>query len=264
MAGNRQPFTRETYAKLLEAFRERPGAIAFASRAALCDRRTAARTWDGAPRKQEPWAIPIRQVLADEHTAAMARTREAELARRDRERAEQESTATKAREEHTEQLAAERQLLKLARNDVLAALAIAAEMAPSMRTLAAVVAHAAKRGEDGSLPDITPSQAMTLLSRHATIMQKAVGAADTVLALSRLDRGEATSIVGLQAVQGPELTYEEALAELEAATIVLHQEAAHSGSKARRLGNGSSPGGRPERAGERNLTRRVIESPVEE
>lgn len=119
----------------------------------------------------------------------------------------------RARSENIEVMAQEKQMLKAARGDVLASLVIAAELVPAMRMVAKAVAKACEAKPDGSPPDIPPSLAMGLLTRHATLIQKAVGATEAVVQLSRLDRGASTVNVGIAA---EDLSIEQAVEELEA------------------------------------------------
>jgi hypothetical protein len=219
MAG-RRPLTREVYDSLLAAYRESPGSIGLAARRAGVCWQLASRAWKGPRWKDYPWAVPIREVLDDERRAALARARDLE---RERARAEAEladAEREKARREYVEALAQEQQMLKLARADVLSGLALAAELTPAMRQLTRVVQAACAPQPDGSPPDIAPAAAMTLLTRHAGLMSRAVAATEAVVELSRLDRGDPTAIFAVQPTVR-ELTYEEAIEELEAGVEML-------------------------------------------
>jgi hypothetical protein len=216
----RRALTRELYDSLVIAFREAPGNASFAARRALCERRMAKRGWEiGWP--QYPWAKPIKRVLENEKIDAMAQARMATV--RAQEAAEAERDA--ARQEAIDAKKQEHQMLKAARGDVLAALVLAAELVPSMRAVAQAVAAACRspgNGPDGKpLPPAIPAPAaMGLLTRHATLIQKAVGAAEAVIQLSRLERGASTVNVGLSAPD-EDLSMEDALEELEAIEEVL-------------------------------------------
>lgn len=191
------------------AFRQHPGNAAEAARRALCDRRLAKRLWDGDPYPAYPWAKQISQVLKEEAEAASAAARDA--ARRQAEEAE--AVREKARQEHIESLAQEKQMLKAARGDVLAALVIAAELVPAMRSVARSIAKHCEPQADGSPPAIPPGLAMQLLTRHTQMVQRAIGATEAIVQLSRLDRGASTVNVGVAA---EDLSLEQALDELEA------------------------------------------------
>jgi hypothetical protein len=179
----------------------------------------AARTWlEGW--KGLPWARPIRDILAEEAQDARALAaralREAEEAR--------VRVAEEARTESVEAQAQERAILRAARSDVLAVLVLAAELVPSMRVLTRVVSEALKPGPDGSLPAIQPSAALGMLTRHASLVSKGLGAAETILALSRLDRGESTQRVEVTLGAIPDdLPFHEALTELQGAEDTLRE-----------------------------------------
>ncbi len=215
MASGNRTLTRELYDSLVEGFREAPGNGAHAARRAGTDRRMARRGWD-LGWKNYPWARPIKLVLADE--ANLARARVADITRQAAEEADRKRDA--AKEEHVKTLAEEQQILKVARGDVLGALVLAAELVPAMRHLAKRIIADCQPQPDGSPPLITAAAAMQLMARHATLVQKAVGAAEAVVQLSRLDRGQPGTIVGVKPT-APELTYAEALEELEAAESLL-------------------------------------------
>ncbi len=204
--------TRDFYDKLVIIFRESPGNLAHAARRAPCDRSTAKRAWElGWPQWSFP---PIRETLADDRTHAAALAKAAAL----RQAEEADATRERARAESVEALAQERQMLKAARGDVLAALVIAAELIPAMRLVAKAVGEHCKPKADGSPPDIPLGAAMSVLTRHATLIQKAIGATEAIVQLSRLDRGAST--VNLGGVT-EDITLEQAVEELEALEEVL-------------------------------------------
>lgn len=209
----RRALTRDIYETLLAAFREAPGAFAASARRAGVDPRTAKRLWKGPPLLDYPWARPIRLVLEEERLEALARARDEERRAIEASIAERE----KGRAAAIEVRAQEEQVSKLARGNVIAALGMAAELVPAMRALSRVIQDAAKPGPNGEPPAIRPGDAMHLLSRHSTMLTKAVNAAQQVLDLGRLDRGEPTAIVGVAGgfPDGRALSYEEALLELE-------------------------------------------------
>lgn len=202
MAG-RRPYTRELYTKLVRGFREAPGNGSAAARYAGCDPRTARRAWShGWP--NHPWAPPIERViekeLADEKlrkAAILQETVDHDAELREKQRAELEA----ARE-------AELQMLRLARQNVVGCLAVSAKLTPAMMQLADLVAREATNVK-------SPDKALSFLAKHSGLMSRASNAADQILKLSRLDRGEATENLAL--VSDDEMTYEEALAELETA-----------------------------------------------
>ena len=193
MGEKRSSVTREFYDSLVIAFRETPGNASAASRRALCERRMAKRGWEkGWP--QYPWARPIKLVLEEEIVSAQAAARTAVIRAQEAQEEEREA----ARQESIEARKQEQQMLKAARGDVLAALVLAADLVGAMRVAVAAIKDQMKVDPaTGKLPSISPAAAMGLLTRHATLVQKAVGAAEAVIQLSRLDRGAATINVGL-------------------------------------------------------------------
>lgn len=209
MATGRRPLTQELYETLTQAYRESPGNASYAAQRALCDRRLAKRLWDGPAYKDYPWARRIKEVLTAEKLEAQQRAMAA--SRHAMEAAE--AGREKARREAEEARGQERQMLRAARGDVLAALAIAAELVPAMRVVARSIAEAVKPKPDGSPPDIPPLTAMTLLSRHAQLVQRAIGATEAVVQLSRLERG---TLAGAADKEAPEdMSLADALEELE-------------------------------------------------
>lgn len=214
MAGDKTPITREFYEKLLIAYRECPGNASFASRRALCDPRTARRAWRrGWPdRGFEPIEVALeneKREKANAHKRALIAIQE--QAEAQREKIRQEALAAKDQEQ---------QILKVARGDVLAALVLGADLVGAMREAVAAIKRELQPKADGSPPDIKPVQAMILLSRHSQLIQRAVGAAEAVIQLSRLDRGATTANIGV-GIPEEDLTPEAIDEELEAIAEVL-------------------------------------------
>lgn len=216
MAQKRSVVTREFYDSLVIAYRETPGNASQAARRAFCERRMAKRAWEtGWP--QYPWARPIRQVLELEQVSAQAAARAAVIKAQDAVEEEREQS----RQESVEARRQEHQMLKAARGDVLAALVLAADLVGAMRVAVATIKDNLQVDPvTGKLPSITPIAAMSLLTRHATLVQKAVGAAEAVIQLSRLERGASTVNVGL-GVPDEQLTPEQIDEELAAIGEVL-------------------------------------------
>lgn len=188
----RRPVTREFYDALVIAFREAPGNAAFASRRVFCERRMAMRGWlHGWP--AYPWAHPIKLLLEQEQVTAQAASRRAVISAQ----AAQEAERDTARQEAVEARTQEAQMLRAARGDVLASLVLAADLVGAMRVAVAAIKAGLLPGPGGAPPEISPTAAMGLLTRHATLVQKAVGAAEAVIQLSRLERGASTVNVGL-------------------------------------------------------------------
>jgi transcriptional regulator of acetoin/glycerol metabolism len=200
MPAPRTPVTRKFYDKLLEAYRQTPGNASAAARRLGIDRRMASRGWSTGW-VNHPWARPIRDVLAEE--AQAARIRAAQL-----ERSVEDTDRDRAKQEAIEQKAAELQLLKAARHDVLGLLASVADLTNTVRLLAQ---HASKIILQG-LEGYTAEQAMALVERHARITSRAIAATESVIRLSREAQGQPGSIIGVAVVD--DLTYEQALLDV--------------------------------------------------
>jgi hypothetical protein len=216
----RIPLSRDTYEKLIAFYRDHPGATVQAGRAASCSWQLAKRVWSGPPFVDYTWAVPAIMLFDEEKTIAMARAREAELERVRAEERRRVETFNAAREEEIEALKQENLILKGARGDVLQALALAADLAPAMKQLSTIIKDACKPQANGAPPAISAKDAMSLMGRHALIMQRAVAAASTVLDQGKVTRGEPTSILGIKPVAAPQ-SYEDAIAELEQAGELL-------------------------------------------
>lgn len=214
MPGAKTVITREFYEKLLNAFREAPGNCAFAARRASCARPTAKRAWaKGWPdRDFEPIEVALENEKREKHNAH----KRALIAQQD----QAEASREKLRQEALEARAQEAQILKVARGDVLAALVLAADLTTAMRSAVGAIKRELAEKPDGSPPDIKPMQAMQLLARHSQLVQRAVGAAEAVIQLSRLDRGQTTANIGVGLIE-EDLTDAQIDEELEAILDVL-------------------------------------------
>lgn len=217
--GGRRPLTRELYDRLLEAYRDRPGAHQLAATAAGCHIQTARRLWSKTS-TQYPWAEPIKLVLEREAAEYQKAKRAAERAMLDKELAEREARRTALREAQK----ADEQIMQLARANVTAALAISAELLPAMRTLNKAV-NAAMQPDPatGYVPTFQPKAALQMLEQHSRITQRAALAARLVAETSATMReaGKPVEQVTADGTRVPTLTEAEALAELHEATMLL-------------------------------------------
>jgi hypothetical protein len=177
----------------------------------------AKRGWEAGWLDRAPWARPIRVVIEEEREQAQAAVRAVHIRASEAADAERELS----RQESIEARKQEQQMLKAARGDVLAALVLATELIPSMREVVKIVAESLKPDPvTGKRAAIAPAVAMGLLTRHATLIQKAVGAAEAVIQLSRLERGASTVNLGV-GIPDEQLSMEDAMQELEAIEEVL-------------------------------------------
>lgn len=220
--------TREFYEKLLNAFRESPGNVHHAARRASCARPTAKRAWaKGWPDRSFE---PIEKALENEKREKANTHKRALIAQQEAAEAQRE----KIRQEALEARAQEAQILKVARGDVLAALVLAADLVTAMRSAVAAIKREMEPQADGSPPAIKPIAAMQLLARHSQLVQRAVGAAEAVIQLSRLDRGQTTANIGIGLME-EELTDDQIDQELEAIADVLSATRATNGRAIPRL-----------------------------
>lgn len=211
-----QKFSRNTYEKVLEGFREAPGNVSAASRYAGTDSRTAKRLWEsGWPRFT--WARPIREILDEEKAKSLSIVaerlqREKELHEVDRERARVLGVETKAAEE---------QLLIAARKNVAAAFGLAAKLVPAMDGAVGYIRSVfvnPATGQPKSAQEIealgmTPAVAMSLLRQHAGMLARATGVMETLIQIGRTERNQPSTIIGHVVA---DMTAEQAAEEIEA------------------------------------------------
>jgi len=183
------------------------------------------RAWrTGWPRYS--WARPITQLLDEENTASLAHRQRMS----DKVKTEADEQRDQARTRSVEARSEEMKMVELARKSVLGALVVSMELLPAMRTLGKLVSESIRdgafKGPGGELI------AMTLISKHATLMDKAAKATDAIVKLSRLDRDASTANVGLHIAVGvgslpgmgdDELTYERALEIVESSADILDE-----------------------------------------
>jgi hypothetical protein len=206
-------YTRETYDRVLAAYRTAPGNHSRAAAFALVDRRACKRLWEaGWPRL--PWARPISVVLQEEGDAARARAREESRRQRETEDAERE----KARRAHIEAVEEESRIMAAVRKDLHAAALITAKLMPAMDALVGVVRSAVfdAQGQVLATPAVTPIQAMKILAAYVNVTHKLAFAESEVVKLGRLDRGQST----LNVAKVDDMDDETALEELSVAADI--------------------------------------------
>lgn len=228
--GAAQKRTPELYAKIVQAFRDvcvgQGEGMNFGKVALWCgvDARTVKRTWErGFARamlgKQTPkpyaWAPPIRDVfakeqqIAREESAAYKRQQQAKL---DRAREEAEREVAEALREETE-------LRTRGRKLALAALGILAKSAKMQMDLDARVEKILAGKSDVELETFL-KLILTIRRDFGLQVGRLVKAAETMVKLGRLERGQTTENIG---IGGEELTDEELKAELSAGAALAKQ-----------------------------------------
>lgn len=185
-----------------------------AARLVPCARPTAKKAWlTGWPNFG---FLPVKTVFEQEQIsrANEARDRATNALRLQQDAAD--AQREKLRQEAAEGRLQEMQILKVARADVLAALILSNDLIGAMR----IAVDAIKRELNEKSASITAAQAMHLLTRHTQMVQRAIGAAEAVVQLSRLDRGATTANIGV-GLEEEDMSPEAIEEELEAIHEVL-------------------------------------------
>lgn len=222
--------TPELYAKIVQAFRDvgvgQGEGVNFGKVALWCgvDARTVRRTWErGFAREMKgkqtpkayPWAPPIRDVfereqqLAREESAAYKRQQQAKL---DRAREEAEREVAEALREETE-------LRTRGRKLVLAAVGILAKSAKMQMDLDARVERILAAKDDADFEKVL-KLVLTVRRDFGLQASRLVKAAEAMVKLGRLERGQTTENIGFGA---EDMTEEEMRAELATAAELARQ-----------------------------------------
>jgi hypothetical protein len=217
MATPAPKFSRKTYERILEGFRESPGNVSHAAKFAGSDHKTAKRLWEqGWPKFT--WARPLREVIEEERQKALAEVsirlqKEKEMHEAERERTRSLVLENKVAEEQT--------MLKV-RKVVLDLLGNAESMKNPMAALVkvvhgkvaeAVLDPATGQPRPAGLIPIKLEDAMKVIDRHTRMSARVIAVAREVIQLSRTERNEPNMIVEHQ-VQ--DMTAEQAAEEIEA------------------------------------------------
>jgi hypothetical protein len=205
--------TQEFYDLLVQAFRITPGNCSAAAAYAHCDFRTTRRAWElGWPRL--PWgkALPIRQVLREEAETARVRMIADEEDTRQKRSVEQ----AKLTEQSIAGLKAELGLIAAGRVGAVRVLSGWMEIADVLRQLLMAargqLAESIARGDT-----IDPDAALELTRKHMLIGQHAARMASELQQMDKLQRGEPTSIMHVDATAQAEMPLEEAVNVIERA-----------------------------------------------
>jgi hypothetical protein len=229
-------YSRDLYNRLVSAFREAGGVSRHAARLAGVHEKTARKAFLlGWPRYE--WARPIQEVIAEEREKSLSIV--SERARRDAARAAGE--AADARSQALEAGAQEAQILTAARKNVLAVFGLAARLVPAMDALVDVVRAATLDADGRKLPaaqiKVSADAALGYLTRHASILARAMVVGEQVVALGRAERGQASNIVGIAVADLTPAAAADLIEEQEVA-IGLIREAAQRGKAIPRLPGG--------------------------
>lgn len=212
--------TPETYDLMVRAYRERPGVHSHAARMANCDVRMARRGWEeGWPNR--PFAVAIKDFLANERLMARARAAELEEQRYREKLAMQE----KASAEAAETLAHEAKNMHMAVMDTQLALGMLGS-----QSMANAISKLVKRIESAAAEadKIGVGTCAKIVTSWTAALCKLTAANRENVATERLRKGEPTEVLGVK-VEQIELTREEALRELDDMRALLGAEGAGDG-----------------------------------
>lgn len=189
------PITKQTYDKLLQAYREQPGNIAHAARFAGVRWPCAKRAWAGPAWKNRPDQVPIRDFLAAE-TTRVTSAREEEEAKAAEERRVLAERQEKLRQEA---VTADENILRLARNTTLHGIGALAKLAKGVGKLSERIGDALETGVDaqGKALDIKPMEALHIIRSFGSSLNRFTDAAQALVAVDRLREGLPTSLVGV-------------------------------------------------------------------
>lgn len=219
------PKTRETYERMVALYRGNPAAHSLVAREIGSSRDFARDTFERGWRGLF-WAKPIREALVRE---ASRGPREEAEEQRAREREEEELERERIR--HRKAVERETELLEAAARSVKAAVLTVQGMAGAVaEVLQGVKEHTKNKAAGVSLRDC-----LRVLTTFANANARTALSADTIVKLSRLDRGLTTGHVSLERTKHEE-TVENAIDQLREASAILeaHEE---------RLLAGMDPGG---------------------
>jgi hypothetical protein len=226
----RAVITDEVFDRLVQAFRESPGNIEHARRAAQCGRKLAERAWEkGWPNFRN--GVSVQDIFREEQQAARAKLlaeAAAKTAMAEKEREEARKQAIEARKQ-------EGQLVTMARQSCLQAMVVVGTCITAGKTLAmSLKKHI---DEEAKKPDTIPdphdptktipnpyrlpmSQAIYMLGRIADITGRLNAAAHLAMQMERLHLGQPNEIIGITTGK-EDITLEEAELRIRAAEQAL-------------------------------------------
>jgi len=193
--------TEDMYRRALNSFREDPGNILAAARAAGVARATAKKLWQGpiSPH-MGPWARPCREVIQEEIQAADQQ----KLARDAEERRLAAEELERRRRLEEEAARIEESALRLGRNNLLGGMGLLATMMPGLKEMVKRVNTQLERGTVTNAAgqtvalEMDPAKALGILSKFATASRDMTFVARQLIDLHRLQEGLPTAIVGVR------------------------------------------------------------------
>lgn len=232
--------------RLLVVMRESPGNIARAARAMGSDRKTVRRIWtQGVP--GTAWgARPMKDVLEAEQIAAAATRVEEDGALAVAQTGPSPAEVSAARRDAIETRGEEAKLVKAARANGIALQAAIANLSKAALDLSRRIETVMKNDDK-----ITAGQAMLFMSRWATIVQRGVYCADTIIELEREVLGDPEERKGRESAMDAD-----ALTDAEAREILERAARAHERLRERGL--------RVVKGGQSSVGVQVTEPPIDE
>ncbi len=207
-----------TFDKLVEAYRERPGAYTFAARHAQVCVETARRAWVGPPFKMWAWGKQlIPDILEQEKELALLKKRRSQDDRKERELAAKLSQETdEARRLEEEARKVSEATIRAARQTVLMGYTGLARVTEGINKLAERVGGQLSRGTDaqGNPINLDAMEALRILQRYAQSVNTLTNALDTLTAMERVKQNLPTAIMGIDISN---ITLADAERELETA-----------------------------------------------
>lgn len=182
----RRIIDRPLYEKLVEAYRMEPGNHSNAARHGQCDRRMAKRAYEQGW-KNQPWAVPIKELLADDTVRARAKRQEM----RTREYLEAEDRMLAAKKDAADARAQEGKLVAGARQSAIGLVGYSMSLLKGARPLVAQLVMALE-----NVQDVAPTKAMSMLKEISRLSAQSVSISQEAMRLERLHMGQPEQIIG--------------------------------------------------------------------
>lgn len=210
--------TVEQWDLLLESFREEPGGISKASRAAGVSRPTARKAWnEGLPYlKREP----IKSIVGEEQVAARAGVTDAVKAAAQEQTAEQAERsyreAEKARQDVIRARRQEGEMVRAQRGNLVALIGVTGTLLRGSIKQARDLENALASGKDPATgKKLTVREKVSIMWQINRIVRQTAEASADVIKMERLLLGEPTEIVGTMNMG--DMTEEQAIADIREA-----------------------------------------------
>jgi hypothetical protein len=204
--------TPQFYSDLIAAYRENPGRYGPAARAVGCDPATAKRGWEQGWLEHEPWARPIRDIIAQEVRAARVKLEEERQAKvdkivgdaakstsqdileaavvRERALAERAKNLAQLQADAAGSIAEEAKMIRAYRTDLHGVAAMANQLLSGMEPIVKKVREALQT--DTSMK---PAEAIAILRQLTSVLKEGAEAAQKTMEMERLLLGQPQQIL---------------------------------------------------------------------